>query len=66
MISPKLALELETKWNAGKVKLKASFPELTDEELDFDQTRKHEMLLKLQIKLGRTTREIQAIMDKYV
>ena len=59
MLSPKLAAELDSKWEAQKAKFKLKFSDVTDAELAFDRTRKVEMLTSLQIKLQRTARELQ-------
>jgi hypothetical protein len=64
MLSPRLTAELDSKWEAQKAKLKMKFSEVTDEDLAFDRTQKMEMLINLQLKLGRTAREIQAIIEK--
>jgi hypothetical protein len=48
-------------WEAQKAKLKLKFPKLTDADLNFDETKKNEMLSKLQVKLGRTVKELQVI-----
>lgn len=61
MLSPKLALELKTRWEAKKAKLKLKFPQITEEELNYDENRKNEMFTNLQLKLGRTVRELQDI-----
>jgi hypothetical protein len=63
MLSPKLAAELDSKWEDQKAKFKVKFSEVTDDELAFDRTKKIEMLTKLQIKLKRTARELQGIIE---
>jgi hypothetical protein len=63
MLSPKLAAELDSKWEVQKAKFKLKFSQITDEELAFDRTKKMEMLTNLQLKLGRTARELQSIME---
>jgi hypothetical protein len=63
MLSPKLAAELDSKWEAQKAKFKLKFSDVTDAELAFDRTRKVEMLTSLQIKLKRTARELQSIIE---
>jgi hypothetical protein len=50
-------------WEAQKAKLKLKFPKLTDADLNFDETKKNEMLSKLQVKVGRTTKELQVIIE---
>ncbi len=39
-------------WEKQKNNLKARFPELTKNDLNFDEVEKYEMLSKLQLKLG--------------
>ena len=63
MLSPKLAAELDAKWADQKAKFKLKFSEITDDELAFDRTRKMEMLINIQNKLGRTARELQGIIE---
>lgn len=50
-------------WEMQKDKLKLKFPKLTDADLDFDESNKFEMLTKLQSKVGRTTKELQVIIE---
>jgi hypothetical protein len=64
MLSPKLAAELDSKWEAQKAKLQLKFPQITTEELAYDRTQKIEMFTNLQLKLGRTVRELQSIIEK--
>jgi hypothetical protein len=63
MLSPKLALELKTKWEAKKALLKKKFPQLTEADLDYDENRKNQMYSNLQLKTGRTIRELQDIIE---
>lgn len=48
-------------WEEQKAILKAKFRKLTDADLDFEEDRKNEMVGKLALKLGMTTREIRRI-----
>jgi hypothetical protein len=64
MLSPRLAAELDSKWETQKAKLKVKFDQVTDDDLAYDRTQKMEMLINLQLKLGRTARELQAIIEK--
>lgn len=64
MLSPKLSAELDSRWESQKAKLKLKFSEITDEELAYDRTRKIEMFTNLQLKLNRTVKELQAIVEK--
>ena len=51
-------------WEKQKAILKNKFKKLTDADLDFEETRKNEMLGKLALKLGMTTREIRNIIGQ--
>jgi hypothetical protein len=55
---------ITARWDLQKAKLKVKFPKLTDADLDFEESRKAEMLSKLQVKTLRTARELQAIIAK--
>ena len=48
-------------WNEQKGKLKAKFATLTDNDLQFEEGKKDEMLGKLQTKLGKSKEELNAI-----
>ena len=50
-----------TEWQKHKAVLKEKFKKLTDADLDFEENRKNEMLGKLALKLGMTSREIRSI-----
>jgi hypothetical protein len=50
-------------WEAIKIKLKKKYPQLTDADLNFDESRKTEMLTKLQVTLGKTFKELRDIID---
>lgn len=54
---------IQAKWQAQKAKLKLTFPKLTDEDLNFDETQKREMLTHLEPKLAMTAAELTAIME---
>jgi hypothetical protein len=53
-----------SKWQLQKEILKEKFKRLTDQDLNFDENRKNEMMGRLARKLGMTTREIQRIIDQ--
>jgi uncharacterized protein YjbJ (UPF0337 family) len=55
--------ELKGNWNEKKARLKQKFAVLTDNDLMFDEGRKEEMIAKLQIKLGKTKKELHKIID---
>jgi uncharacterized protein YjbJ (UPF0337 family) len=57
----KNATELKGNWNEQKGKLKQKFALLTDNDLMFEEGKKDEMLGRLQIKLGKTKEQMQAI-----
>ena len=50
-------------WNEQKGKLKQKFAVLTDNDLLFEEGKKEEMLGKLQVKLGKTKEELNAIIS---
>ena len=54
---------VQAKWKSQKAKLKLTFPKLTDEDLNFDETQKGEMLKHLEPKLAMTPAELTAIME---
>ena len=53
----------KTNWETQKAKLKTTFPKLTEEDLNFNETQKDEMLRKLEVKLAVTTEELQTIIE---
>ncbi len=61
MIATKASAAQRLEWEAQKAKLKASFPKLTEDDLNFDATKKNEMLSILEVKLGMTIKELQVI-----
>lgn len=50
-------------WAEQKEKLKKKFARLTQNDLYFEDGKKDLMLNKLQIKLGKTKEELQAIIS---
>jgi uncharacterized protein YjbJ (UPF0337 family) len=56
VISPSVA-----NWNEQKVKLKAQFTFLTDEDLSYAEGKRDDMITGLQIKTGKTKDELAAI-----
>ena len=54
---------VQARWQAQKAKLKLSFPKLTDDDLNFDETHKVEMLKHLEPKLAMTAAELSVIME---
>ena len=53
--------EIKGNWTEQKGKLKQQFAVLTDNDLMFEEGKKDEMYGKIQIKLGKTKEEMQAI-----
>lgn len=53
--------ELKGNWNETKGKLKKAFATLTDNDLLYEEGQKDEMFGKLQVKLGKTRKEIETI-----
>lgn len=53
--------EIKGNWNEQKGRLKQKFAFLTDNDLLFTEGKKEEMLGKIQIKLGKTKAELEAI-----
>jgi hypothetical protein len=50
-------------WDNQKSRLKARFPNLTDTDLNFDESQKGVMLSRLQVKTRRTAKELQTIIE---
>jgi uncharacterized protein YjbJ (UPF0337 family) len=53
--------ESKGNWKEIKGRLKQKFAMLTDNDLLFAEGKKDEMLGKIQVKLGKTKEELQAI-----
>ena len=51
------------KWELQKEILKQRFKRITDQDLNFEESRKNEMMGRLARRLGMTTREIQRVID---
>ena len=63
MIVTKTTGNLISQWNAIKIKLKVSFPQLAETDLNFEEVQKNEMLRNIQSKLGKSTQELKFIID---
>ena len=50
-------------WNEQKVKLKAKFSNLSDEDLQYEEGKRDEMLSNVQVKLGKSKEELAAIIS---
>jgi hypothetical protein len=57
-------MNIISNWENQKAILKGKFKRLTDADLDFEESRRNEMLSKLALKLGMTTREILQIIER--
>jgi uncharacterized protein YjbJ (UPF0337 family) len=57
--------EFKGDWNETKAKLKQQFALLTDNDLLFAEGKKDGMLGKIQIKLGKTKAELEAIISAF-
>jgi hypothetical protein len=55
---------ITTNWQNQKAILKDKYKQLADADLDFEENRRNEMLSKLALKLGMTTREILRIIAR--
>jgi hypothetical protein len=54
---------IDQKWAEQKAKLQNKFASLTDKDLKFETGRKHEMIERVGIKLGKTQAEIDQIFN---
>lgn len=55
--------ELKVNWKEQKNNLKRRFALLTEDGLMFDESKREEMIGKLQAKLGKTKEQINAIIS---
>lgn len=55
--------EIKGNWNEKIGKLKQKYAILTDNDFMLEMGKKEEMLGKLQVKLGKTKEELQALLD---
>jgi len=55
---------LKGNWNEQKGKLKQKYANLTDDDLMYAEGKKDEMLGKLQIKLGKSKEELDALISE--
>jgi uncharacterized protein YjbJ (UPF0337 family) len=51
-------------WNDQARKLKEKFSTLTDKDLDFEQGKIEEMIIRLQEKVGKSKHEIYQLITK--
>jgi uncharacterized protein YjbJ (UPF0337 family) len=57
-------MEWKGNWNVTKGKLKQAFAQLTDDDLILVDGNEDELFGRLQIKLGKTKKEILASLEK--
>lgn len=57
-------IEMDESWNAEKGRLKKRFAILTDDDLLLEESKNEEMLLKLQVKLGKTKEELHKLLTE--
>ena len=65
MIAPNLGSHVKTTWEAEKAKLKSRFPKLTEEDLNYEERSKDEMLAKLEMKLSIPAKELEVILKSF-
>lgn len=53
-------LRIKGKWNEIKGKLKQTFADLTDDDLEYEEGKEEEMLGKIQQRTGKTKDEVRA------
>ena len=56
--------ELKGDWNIQKGKLKQKFAVLTDTDLQYEAGKQAEMLVKLQVILGKTKGDLRKIIEE--
>lgn len=55
--------DLQENWEEQKAKLKLKFAKLTDNDFLLIDSKKEEIVTKLQIKLGKTKEELSKIIE---
>jgi uncharacterized protein YjbJ (UPF0337 family) len=55
---------IKINWEYEKAKLKERFSSLTDNDLQFEQGKMEEMLVKIQNKVSKTRHELHVIMTR--
>ena len=53
----------DAKWEGQKEKLLSKFPGLKEEDLEYEEGKRDEMFSLVQIKLGRTSEEMEAVIS---
>ena len=64
MINTKRNIDEKANWKNEKAKLRTEFPTVTDEDLNYEFSKKDEMLEKLTVKLGKTRPELLSVLGK--
>lgn len=59
----KKLIGIKENWSETKAKLKKKFAKLTDNDLLFAEGQQEEMMNRLQLKLGKTKKEIRHIIS---
>jgi uncharacterized protein YjbJ (UPF0337 family) len=62
--SIKMETLIKGNWNELKGKLKQKYADLTDDDLLFVEGKEDELLGRLQIRLGKSNREIRDILER--
>ena len=55
----------EELWRKQKAKLKLRFSQLDDEDFQYDYGMREVMMTKLQLKLGKSRKELQSILASF-
>lgn len=63
MIATKAGVNVKKNWETQKAALKARFPKLADEDLNFEESDRQEMLTNLESKLAVPVKELETILD---
>jgi hypothetical protein len=58
-----MTIKVEWLWREQKSKLKNQFPEITNKDLEYDESQKAEMIEHLSKKLNKKPKDIQIIME---
>jgi uncharacterized protein YjbJ (UPF0337 family) len=64
MAAPKIKPKTTISWNDQARKLKEKFATLTDKDLNFEQGKMGEMIMRLQEKVGKSKHEIYQLITK--
>lgn len=58
-----ISSKANSRWAAQRMKLKKQFPALTDDDLNFDETKKATMFEALELKLSIPAKDLQLITE---